>query len=482
MAQGVEGIAPCPSVALLAVLPWPVTMDGWLCLAAIFFPLWLASLVWVHRDNRRVYDTAAPVRHRWNAVALLLPLIGALAYAICRPSGKTTRRAAESPGSPQITEPQAEASCGLRLRMHEREWVELLSNDGKRFEPRAARGVWAGWQTAREVLSDAVHQHIHEIVIEPQRHECVVRWHRGPASQRYRTVSLAEGLQLIATLKHLAGLPLAKPSAEVGRFRGRATRGEFEVAVRATAGNLGEKLHIELHSHSAVAPSLEHIGAPTPLTQELRRVASQRNGLLLIAGPQSLTKTVIRSINTHLAPNLLETEEPTRPVRAAEIAETASTHHLVATPLSVPTALDALIRWVEWHGARAPIIPPLQLIIAVRPIRWLCSECRTPYRPPPDDWSVLGTVPHNPIAFRATGCAACQHTGYRRDGALWEWLPTDRTIQRIVLDVGSPTDLVQRVSLKPWQQFRADALEKILQGQVSLADATRALSTELSYV
>ncbi|MCX7914861.1 MAG: hypothetical protein N3A53_00965 [Verrucomicrobiae bacterium] len=148
--------------------------------------------------------------------------------------------------------------------MHEREWVELLSNDGKPFKPRDARGVWAGWQTAREVLSDAVHQHIHEIVIEPLRHECVVRWHCGPASQCYRTVSLAEGLQLIATLKHLGGLPLTKTSGEVGRFRGRATRGEFEVAVRATAGNLGEKPHIELHSHSAVAPSLEHTSALQP--------------------------------------------------------------------------------------------------------------------------------------------------------------------------------------------------------------------------
>lgn len=482
MAQVVVGIAPCPSVAVPAMLPLPGTMEGWLCLAAVFLPAWFATLLWVNHDGRRLYDTAPATRQRWNTVALLLPLLGALFYWICRPKREFSTSTEQSSFSPPERISLDAPSHGLRIQPAQRDSIELVSADGKVLKPRDQRGVWAGWPAVRTLLSDAVHHRITEISIEPQRHECVVRWHDGSSLQRYRSLSYAEGQQLIATLKHLGGLPLTKPSDTTGRFSVRGTRGEFDVLIRAAVVKQGDSLRVELHPRTPAAAKLGDLGVPPALEQELRRITAQPTGLILVAGPDALTKTVINSVAAHLAPRLLVTEQPTQPVRAAEITETARFHHLVATPLPTATAVDALTRWVEWHGTRTPIIPPLQLIIAVRPIRWLCTECRAPYRPPPDEWSAFGAPPQNPLAFRAGGCPACEHTGYRRDGALWEWMTTDRTTQRVVLELDTASELPTRITLKSWQLFRADALEKTLQGRISLADATRALATELSHV
>lgn len=476
----VAGITPCPSVALLAKWPQPVTMEGWIGVGVILIPLWLASLVWVHRHSQRLAGASAAARQRWNLVALLIPLLGAVIYWACCP--KRRRRVSSPEAEPTAEVPAEPTAHRPWLRSSPREVVELFAPDGKPFAPHSRRGVWAGWDLVREIISDAVHHYVPELEVESIRRSCRIRGRYDQTSRELRALSFSDGQLFIAALKHMAGLPLIQTGPSAGRFRGRAKRGEFDVVVRTGTDTRGESLRIELRFASDSRCTLDDLGVPAALQTELRHVTAYSTGLILVAGPQPLTQTVINALMTSMAPNLLETEEPTRPVRAEEITETALMRRLVATPLTASTATEALVRWVELHGEHAAVIPPLQLVVALRPVVWLCDECRAPYRPEPAEWQMVGAPPHQQMAFRKVGCPACHHTGYRGEGAIWEWMVTDKNLQRTILEVAAPTELLPRINLKPWQQFRADAIEKVLRGRVSLADAARALTTDLSHV
>ena len=108
--------------------------------------------------------------------------------------------------------------------------------------------------------------------------------------------------------------------------------------------------------------------------------------------------------------------------------QAAMTGHLVLTSLHTHGATSAIERLKDMGVEPSLLSASLNCIVAQRPARRLCLECRQPYTPSAEDMEELEMEGELvPTLYEATGCARCGRTGYRGRVALYEVLPVGRS-------------------------------------------------------
>src|SRR5207249_5007584 len=105
-----------------------------------------------------------------------------------------------------------------------------------------------------------------------------------------------------------------------------------------------------------------------------------------------------------------------RDLETAQIAVQASlTGHLVLATLHTNDAASAVTRLADMGVEPYLLASSLLGVLAQRLVRCLCPECREAVAPTAGEASVLEQLglPRSTHLWRATGCAACNDSGYR---------------------------------------------------------------------
>jgi type IV pilus assembly protein PilB len=155
------------------------------------------------------------------------------------------------------------------------------------------------------------------------------------------------------------------------------------------------------------------------------------------------------------------------------------TGHLVLTTLHTNDAASAIARLDAMGIEPALLASSVNCIVAQRLARRLCVHCREAYVPSPEELASVGTAASEqpPTLQRATGCLQCAGTGYHGRVAVYEVLPVEGQIRRLL--ESSVEELHAAAVAGGMTTLRQDGIRLCLAGVTSIEEVRRIVGDRL---
>ncbi len=166
-----------------------------------------------------------------------------------------------------------------------------------------------------------------------------------------------------------------------------------------------------------------------------------------------------------------------RDFETAEIAvKAALTGHLVLSTLHTNDAPATIFRLLNMGVEPFLITASVNLVLAQRLARKICSDCKAPLDIDPEILVTIGFSPEQ-IAkgklMKGTGCRTCNGTGYKGRVALYEIMRFTDNLKEMVLQ-GSPTAELKMAAIKGGMMtLRMSGIQKILDGVTTTEEILR---------
>jgi type IV pilus assembly protein PilB len=415
-----------------------------------------------------------------------------------------------------------------------RAWSEDVRNDpplARAGAPRATRAVGAEptevgdapvVRFVEDLLTRALALGASDVHLEPQRDLLRVRFRIDGVLRDITHAQQSLAAAVVSRVKVMAGLDIAERRLPQD---GRATLANGETEADARVSTLpsthGEKVVIRLLQSARDVPAMSALGLEQQQREELHAALSAPQGLVLITGPTGSGKTTTLYSALHAvadpARNVVTLEDPVEvdfrgitqvqvnvkqgltfarglravlrqdpdvvlvgEVRDAETArlalEASLTGHLVLTTLHTGSAAGALTRLVDMGIEPYLVASSLTLAVAQRLVRTPCRSCSQESWPSAQMLELLGLDEHDlagatPVAGQ--GCGDCSGTGYAGRTALFEVLPVDAELRRILLANPTEEAVVGHLEANSIRTLRTIALERARQGVTTFEEALR---------
>jgi len=369
------------------------------------------------------------------------------------------------------------------------------------------------------LLTEAVNVGASDVHVETYETRLVIRFRVDGVLRE--VVSPRRGLAplLVSRIKVMARLDIAeKRLPQDGRISVRVGGKEVDVRVSTIPASNGERVVMRLLDKLEGRRGLVNMGMSEGDLKSMQRLLQKPHGIILVTGPTGSGKSTtlyacLEQLNDHTR-NILTIEDPieydvegvgqtqvnikaemtfARGLRAilrqdpdvvmvgeirdhetADISVQASlTGHLVLSTLHTNTALGSLTR-LENMGIQSYLLSNSVIgLLSQRLIRLLCKECREPYKASELEREMLQVAEGGPVTlYRAAGCDACSHEGYRGRVGIFEVLVIDDEMRRMIHAGASELEMEQYVRLQS-TSIRQDGREKVLAGLTSADEVVR---------
>ncbi|MGH2906619.1 MAG: GspE/PulE family protein [Solirubrobacterales bacterium] len=392
-------------------------------------------------------------------------------------------------------------------------------------QPQEPEDEAASANLLQSLLSNAMRQRASDIHIDPLENGSLrVRYRIDGITHDTTNVAPKLAARMFARLKLMAGMDISKRHIPQD---GRATFGDEadEVTLRvATLPTIyGESAAVRILDKKNVPP-LERLGLAPSAMEALQRSLRKPHGAILATGPTGSGKTTtlyaaLAQLNTPER-TIITIEDPVEyplpgvkqvqvnPKRGLTFAvglrtmlrsdpdvvmvgeirdhetakigiEAALTGRLVLTTLHTNDAASAVTRLTEMGVERYLVAASVECVVASRLARKLCAECRTPVTIDKAKMREAGFTGESFDAFDgfdAVGCARCSHTGYRGRSGLYEVLAIDDRLREMIIERYPSSAIEAAAAEKGMVSLREAAFERVRQGTISLAEATRVTS------
>ena len=337
---------------------------------------------------------------------------------------------------------------------------------------------------------------------------------------------------LVSRIKVMAKLDIAeKRVPQDGRISLRLAGREVDVRVSTLPSSFGERVVMRLLDKQAGRLNMTYLGLSDNDYTELKRLIHRPHGIILVTGPTGSGKTTtLYSALTDLndqTRNILTAEDPIefqldgigqtqvnnkvdmtfakslramlrqdpdvvmvgeiRDLETAEIAVQASlTGHLVLSTLHTNTAIGAVTRLQDMGVEPFLLSSSLIGVVAQRLVRTLCSHCHGWQAADTEQAKlfteigiekVLDSDIEN-VASKAirlpkpVGCDKCNQSGFKGRTAIYEVVPVDDTLRRMIHSNTAEYEL-EAYARQQTPSIRADGLRKVIEGRTTLEEVLR---------
>jgi len=340
---------------------------------------------------------------------------------------------------------------------------------------------------------------------------------------------------ILARIKLLAALKLDEHyKPQDGRFRYQLSETVLDIRVSIIPTFYGEKIVMRLLPAAQKPLALEEIGMLEDTVKVVKENIVKTYGMILVCGPtgSGKTTTIYSILNMLNKPevNIVTIEDPIeysikyinqtqvnisagitfanglrsilrqdpniigvgeiRDEETAEIAvHAALTGHLVLSSLHTNDAPTTIPRLIDMKIPPFLVAAVLNLIIAQRLVRKICSNCMESYSVPTDllknleklkSESNLSTEYQIPkTLFKGKGCSACANTGYRGRMGIYEVMQIDNEIRAEIVKADfSLTNLSNLARKKGMITMFEDGLRKSALGLTTVEEVMRVIREE----
>ena len=363
------------------------------------------------------------------------------------------------------------------------------------------------------VLERAVTERCSDIHMEPMEDSLLIRMRIDGLLRNIMSIPKYTEASVVSRIKIMSGLDISEHRVpQDGRFSVRVKDKDIDLRVSTLPTVYGEKVVLRLLDKSGGNVSKEAIGLTGPDLEKYDEMLRLRNGVLLLVGPTGSGKTttlyaMINQLNTEEV-NLTTLEDPVEynvaginqvqinektgmtfasglrailrqdpdviavgEIRDGETAEiamrSAITGHIVLSTIHTNDAIGSIDRLRDIGVAPYVIAAALRGIISQRLVRRICPNCKEAYTPTREELEDLDLEMEDGLRFfRGKGCPDCFNTGYRGRIAVFEMLPIDRDIRRLIAaqEGRSAIEAALKAPEKNYVSLRDNALRMLREG------------------
>jgi type IV pilus assembly protein PilB len=376
------------------------------------------------------------------------------------------------------------------------------------------------------LVTQAITDRASDIHIEPSEHDLRVRYRIDGVLHETQRAPKQIQSGVISRVKIMSDIDIAeRRKPQDGRMSVTHSGRKIDLRVATLPTVWGEKIVMRILDNSTASLDLRDLSFLEHNYSTYREAYTKPYGMILVTGPTGSGKstTLYATLNAVSRPeiNVITVEDPVeyrlpginqvqvnpkagltfagalrsilrsdpdvvllgeiRDHETAQIAiEAALTGHLVLSTLHTNDAPSAVTRLTEMGIEPFLVGSALDAVVAQRLARRLCSKCKVPYRPTPEEmaaarfpWTHGEDIPE---LFRPGGCVTCSKTGYRGRLALHEVMRVTEDIERHAFAHSSSADISATAIKQGMIPLRDDGWHKVALGDTSIEEILRVVA------
>jgi type IV pilus assembly protein PilB len=373
------------------------------------------------------------------------------------------------------------------------------------------------------VLTSAIKRRASDVHLEPFERLFRVRFRVDGVLEEIMRPPLKLKNAITSRVKVMASLDIAERRLpQDGRIKlklGRGQEMDFRVSVLPTI--FGEKIVLRLLDKSNLQLDMTKLGFEEAALKDFKDSIYKPFGMVLVTGPTGSGKTTtlysaLSELNKIMS-NISTAEDPVefnlvginqvqiheeiglnfasalrsflrqdpdiimvgevRDFETAEIAiKAALTGHLVLSTLHTNDAPSTINRLLNMGVEPFLVASSVNLILAQRLARLICSNCRAPVELPPQALLDIGVSREEVggfTCFQGTGCPQCNGSGYRGRIALYEVMPISEELRELVLNGASASEIKRGAISLGMKTLRQSGLSKLKEGLTTVGEVVR---------
>ncbi|WP_374415949.1 type IV-A pilus assembly ATPase PilB [Ectopseudomonas oleovorans] len=373
-----------------------------------------------------------------------------------------------------------------------------------------------------KMLLDAIRLGSSDLHFEPYEKAYRVRFRTDGILHEVARPPIQLAPRIAARLKVMAALDISeRRKPQDGRIKMKISKTKaIDFRVNTLPTLWGEKIVMRILDPSSAQMGIDALGYEESQKDLYMAALKQPQGMILVTGPTGSGKTVslytgLNILNTPDV-NISTAEDPVeinleginqvnvnpkqgmdftaalraflrqdpdiimvgeiRDLDTASIAvKAAQTGHMVMSTLHTNSAAETLTRLRNMGVPSFNIATSVNLIIAQRLARKLCSSCKKEVEIPRETLLAEGFPEDKLGTFKLYGPVGCENckNGYKGRVGIYEVVKNTPNLQRIIMEEGNSIDIAAQMRKDGFNDLRASGLLKAMQGVTSLEEINR---------
>ncbi|HEX8724972.1 MAG TPA: ATPase, T2SS/T4P/T4SS family [Gemmatimonadaceae bacterium] len=410
------------------------------------------------------------------------------------------------------------------------------------------------------ILTDAVKRGASDIHFECFEHELRVRYRIDGALMEVMKPPKKMQAALVSRFKIMAQLNIAERRVpQDGRIKLKMGNKVIDYRVSTLPTLFGEKIVLRILDKGNLTLDLEKFGIEPKAEKDLMEAVMNPYGMVLVTGPTGSGKTTtlysaLSKVNT-IDVNIMTAEDPVeynmfgvnqvlvrnevgmtfaaalraflrqdpniimvgeiRDLETGGIAvKAALTGHLVLSTLHTNSAPETVTRLMDMGLEPFNVASALNLVLAQRLLRRVCSKCKEKYTPNEEELAIAKVTPKTKLRdlrfteyaveaarsgatkeaapfmqhvtldttfgelayFRGRGCDMCNGTGLRGRQGVYEVMPMTPAIRKLVMMSVGAVEIRDAAIEEGMLTLRMDAWMKVMKGITTIEQMCRETS------
>jgi len=373
------------------------------------------------------------------------------------------------------------------------------------------------------LMREAIQKGASDIHVEPYEKVFRVRFRIDGSLYEFYKPPLKLKAPVVSRLKIMARLDIAERRLpQDGRIKLKLGKGrDIDLRVSVLPTLFGEKVVMRLLDKSSLQLDMTKLGFEELPLRDFKEAIHRPFGMVLVTGPTGSGKTTtlysaLSELNT-LDVNISTCEDPVefnlpginqvqmheeigltfasslrsflrqdpdiimvgeiRDFETAEIAvKAALTGHLVLSTLHTNDAPQTVNRLLNMGVEPFLVASSVNLILAQRLARKVCSQCKVEIDPPVEALRDLGVKMEDigtfPI-YEGKGCNFCTNTGFKGRIALYEVMPMNDEVRELVLAGASAMEIKREAVRLGMNSLRMAGIGKLKEGITTVNEVAR---------
>jgi type IV pilus assembly protein PilB len=375
------------------------------------------------------------------------------------------------------------------------------------------------------IVSDAIRKGASDIHIETHEKSLRIRYRIDGTLMDMPPLPYRLRAAIVSRIKIMSELDIAERRVpQDGRIKVKMSNKTVDIRVSTLPTIFGEKVVMRILDPTNLMLDMEDLGFESKALRDFQSAIQRPYGIVLVTGPTGSGKTTslysaMRLINKPDV-NIMTAEDPVeyhldginqvqvrseigltfasalrsflrqdpniimvgeiRDLETAEIAiRAALTGHLVMSTVHTNDAPSTINRLVDMGVQPFLVSSSLNLIVAQRLLRMICSYCRQKEEHTRERTELLEQlgVSHEQAeqfdTYHGAGCSECHGTGFSGRIGVYEVMPVTTNLKELIVENASRDSLRREALAEGVLSLREAALIKLKQGVTTLEEVLR---------